>query len=164
MKKILVIGCSGTGKSTFSQKLQAKLGIPLIHLDHQYWKPGWVRPDETEWEKHVQDLLQEEKWIMDGNYSGTFDLRIPAADSVILLDRSRWLCAYRVVKRAFQGRTEPEIPSCSERVSFELLRWILWRYPRRSRKKILEMLEGLRVEKKIFILKSEKEVEQFLAE
>ena len=76
MKKILVIGCCGAGKSTFSKKLQAILKLPLIHLDAHYHKPSWVEPEKEEWEKVLKQILSQESFIMDGTYLESLDERI----------------------------------------------------------------------------------------
>jgi adenylate kinase family enzyme len=75
MKRVLVIGSSGAGKSTFSRRLGEITGIKVIHLDKLHWRAGWVEPSKIEWRKTVEDNLKKEAWIMDGNYSGTLALR-----------------------------------------------------------------------------------------
>ena len=86
MKKILVIGCCGAGKSTFSKKLHKILKLPLIHLDTYYHKPNWEEPEKEDWKKIVSSLAHRKEWIMDGNFSDTFDIRIPRSDTIIYLD------------------------------------------------------------------------------
>ena len=68
-ERILVIGCCGSGKSTFSKKLHKILKLPLIHLDKYYHKPNWEEPELVEWKKTVFFLSQKPLWIMDGNYA-----------------------------------------------------------------------------------------------
>src|SRR5258708_34881120 len=96
MQRVLVIGCSGAGKSTLSHKLAATLDLPLVPLDRVYWKPGWIEPTKDEWRRIVQALVAEPAWLIDGDYSGTFDLRMPRADTVIWLayPRARSLAPY----------------------------------------------------------------------
>ena len=86
MKKVLVIGICGAGKSTLIQILSKKFDLPIIHLDQHYWKDGWVEPSKEEWNQKLNSLLNNEKWVMDGNYSSSFDIRFPAADTLIYLD------------------------------------------------------------------------------
>ena len=88
MQKILVIGCCGAGKSTFSRKLNNIINLELIHLDQYYHKPNWEEPDKEKWEKIVSHLVQKPSWIMDGNYKGTFDVRFKEANTIIYLDYS----------------------------------------------------------------------------
>ena len=98
-KRILVIGCPGSGKTTLSKKLKKKLKLPLIHLDKFYHKPNWVEPEKTEWKKIVERLAKKTTWIMDGNYADSFDIRFSRADTVIYLDYTSIKCFYRVIKR-----------------------------------------------------------------
>lgn len=164
MKKILVIGCSGAGKSTFSKKLSESLNLEIINLDRYYWKPNWIKPLESEWMEIVRNLVKKESWIMEGNYSETFHLRMPEADTIILLDFSRLVCFFRVLKRRIVKNRADKIPGCREKIKFELARWILWRYPRVNRKNVLKTLEEFKGQKRIIILKSNKEIRRFLSE
>lgn len=120
MKKILIIGSGGVGKSTLARELGTILGLEVIHLDTWYWNPGWVETPKAEWQSIVQDLTLPESWIMDGNYSGTLDLRLSVADTVIFLDFTRILCLARVIKRRFMyaGQSRPDMASdCPERLN-----------------------------------------------
>jgi adenylate kinase family enzyme len=133
MRKVLVIGSGGAGKSTFARRLGARLKIKVIHLDSLYWRPGWAETPKAEWLKCVEELLKEESWIMDGNYSGTLELRLESCDTVIFLDLPRSVCLWRVVKRLLQyrNRSRPDMADeCPEKLNLEFLRWV-WGYPRR---------------------------------
>ena len=99
MKKVLVIGSSGAGKSTFSRRLSDLTGIEIIHLDKLHWKPNWTEPSKEEWKATLEKAMRGETWIMDGNYSNTLDIRIPACDTVIFLETPPAVCVYRVLKR-----------------------------------------------------------------
>src|SRR5580765_7184882 len=94
MKRILVIGSGGAGKSTFAKRLGEILKIEVIHLDSLYWKPGWIEPPKPEWKKTIERLLTRDFWVMDGNYSGTLDVRFEACDTVIFLDIARMICLW----------------------------------------------------------------------
>src|SRR5204862_4664583 len=85
-RRVLVTGLAGSGKSTFSRSLAAKTGLPLIHLDIHFWKPGWVEPSEAEWREKQRGLLAGDAWIVDGNYHETLDLRLERADTILFLD------------------------------------------------------------------------------
>ncbi|MSO96553.1 MAG: hypothetical protein EXQ81_12335 [Thermoleophilia bacterium] len=84
--RVLVTGLTGSGKSTFSRLLAARTGLPLIHLDLHFWKPGWVAPPEDEWREKQSGLLAGDAWIADGNYNETLDLRLELADTVVFLE------------------------------------------------------------------------------
>jgi adenylate kinase family enzyme len=99
MKRVVVIGSGGAGKSTFSRRLHAATGLPLIHLDRLFWRPGWTEMPNEEWRATNEMLVKAEAWIIDGNYGGTMDVRLAAADTIIFLDLPRLVCLYRVLKR-----------------------------------------------------------------
>ena len=99
MKKIILIGSGGSGKSTLASQLGEKLKIKVYHLDALFWKPNWVGVPKDEQRKVQNDLVKEEKWIIDGNYGGTMDIRINAADTIIFLDFPRIICVFRAFKR-----------------------------------------------------------------
>jgi adenylate kinase family enzyme len=162
MKKILILGSSGAGKSTLAKRLHEILGIDIIHLDQHYWKPNWTKTESEEWQKKVEELLKKDEWIMDGNYRSTMDLRLPQADIIIWLDFPPIVCLYRILKRRLKNNRVDEIDGCQERISFELLRWILWKFPRENRKDIIKRLEAVKKEKNVFIFKSNEDVESFL--
>ena len=164
MKKILIIGSGGAGKSTLSRQLGAILNLEVIHLDALYWHSGWVETPKPEWRQIVQELTVRESWVMDGNYSGTMDIRLLAADTIIFLDFPRILCLWRVIKRGWQyaGKTRPDMGSgCPEQLNWEFLKWV-WTYPRDRRPGILEKLSQLAPHQKVIILRSPSEVKQFL--
>src|SRR5690349_18913828 len=99
MKRVVVIGSGGSGKSTFSRELGRATGIPVIHLDREFWRPGWEETPKDEWNALVAELLAGESWIMDGNFGGTREMRMQAADTIIFLDLPRRVCLYRILKR-----------------------------------------------------------------
>jgi hypothetical protein len=101
-RRVLVIGQAGSGKSTFSSALAKRTGLPVVHLDVHYWKPGWVRPSEAEWRERQRDLLGGDAWIADGNDLETLDLRLERADAVVLLDTPWWTCAGRAFSRGIR--------------------------------------------------------------
>ncbi|MES1043780.1 DNA topology modulation protein [Heyndrickxia oleronia] len=164
MKKIVLIGSGGSGKSTLARQLGEKLKIRIYHLDSLFWKPNWVGVPKDEQIKVQSEVVKKEKWIIDGNYGGTMDIRLNAADTIIFLDIPRTTCVFRAFKRVLQYRnkTRPDMgEGCKERFSFEFFKWI-WDYPKTKKPEILEKLQELSKEKAIIILKSPKDVEKFL--
>lgn len=101
-RRILVIGPAGCGKSTFSLALSTRTGLPVVHLDVHYWRPGWVKPSEDEWREQQRDLLSGNAWIADGNDLETLDLRLERAEDVVLLDTPWWICARRAFLRGLR--------------------------------------------------------------
>lgn len=165
MKKVLIIGSSGAGKSTLAKKLGGKTGLKVIHLDKIYWKPNWVEPTKDEWREALERVMREcDAWIMDGNFSGTLDLRLPACDTVIFLDMPPAVCIYRVLKRAAfsYGKTRSDMAECCpEHFDWEFLKWI-WDFENRSKGKMEKLLKKYEKEKTIIRLKSKREVRNFL--
>ena len=167
-KRILILGSGGSGKTSFSRKLAAKMQIPAIHLDTLYWEAGWKEPDKNQWQSRVAELVKQPTWVMDGNYSGTLNLRLPPAEWIIFLDIPNWLCVWNIFKRRIQyakaGRdARPEMPpGCPETVNLRFLVWV-WQYPRHSRPKVFQALEKWKTpEARVLILNNYKAIDQFL--
>ncbi|MEH2302973.1 MAG: DNA topology modulation protein [Nostoc sp.] len=164
MKKILIIGSGGAGKSTLARELGTILSLEVIHLDAWYWNPGWVETPKAEWQSIIQDLTLREYWIMDGNYRGTLDVRLSVADTVIFLDFPRLLCLSRVIKRRlmYAGQSRPDMASdCPEILNWEFLKYI-WSYPITRRPGILEKLSQITLKQQVIILCKPTEVREFL--
>jgi adenylate kinase family enzyme len=164
MRKVLVIGSGGAGKSTFAERLGERTGLPVIHLDSLFWRAGWKETPRDVWAARVDELLKGDEWIMDGNYGGTMERRLAACDTVVFLDLPRTLCLWRVVLRSlrYRGRTRPDMAEgCDERMTWEFVRWV-WDYPRTRRPGVLKRLGGLREGQRVFRLRSRREVRRFL--
>lgn len=101
-RRVIVTGLAGSGKSTLSIALAKKTGLPLIHLDLEYWKPGWVDPSLDEWRQKQREVLAGDAWIADGNYHETLELRLERADTVLFLDVPWWRCSARALVRGFE--------------------------------------------------------------
>ena len=160
----MVIGCCGAGKSTFSKRLSIITELEIIHLDQYYWKPNWKETEKPEWNKIVKKLLTRPKWIMDGNYGGTMDIRISRADTIIFLDYSTIKCLWRITKRIFkyQGRERPDMPiGCKERFDLKFYHYVAT-YNLTRRKNILESLRKIKEKKQILIFKNDIESDSFL--
>ena len=166
MKKILVIGSGGVGKSIFARRLGAVLKLEVIHLDALYWSSGWVEMPKDKWRVVVEELLRRDSWIMDGNYGGTFDMRLAACDAVLFLDLPRLVCLQRVLKRRarYHKATRPDMAGgCDERLSWEFVKWV-WNYPSKKKPAILEKLKSVSQTKPVVILRSDSEIEGFLTD
>jgi adenylate kinase family enzyme len=166
MRRVLVIGSGGSGKSTVSAKLGELLNVEVSHLDKLYWRAGWVEPETDEWIKTITNLIETDSWIIDGNYSGTLELRLQRCDTVVFLDLSRALCLWRILKRFFvyRGGTRPDVAEgCPESLNFEFVSWV-WNYPRRSRPKVIKRLQEHAQGKQIFWLRTRSDVQRFLSQ
>ncbi len=164
MNKIMIIGCCGAGKSTLARALNSTLNIPLLYLDQYYWKPNWQASERNEWETTIKDLAAKESWIMDGNYKGTMDIRMAQADTIIMLNRSRYICMVRVMKRVLLniGRVRADMPQgCKERFDFEFLKYV-WNFNKTQGLALIEKLNAMKNEKLILIFDNDNEIKTFL--
>ena len=163
--RIAVIGSSGAGKSTFSRLLGEITGLPVVHLDRLYWHPGWVQTPREQWVEAQRETIEQDKWVIDGNYGSTMDMRLEAADTVIFLDFPRTLCLVRALKRRVQyhGRTRPDLgEGCEEKMDLEFLKWI-WDFPKRERGNILSRLDAASQRGKAIVhLRSPRQTDEYL--
>ena len=165
MKRVLVIGAGGSGKSTFARQLGDLLDIEVKHLDKLFWRAGWQETPKDEWLRTVKELTSKECWILDGNYGGTLEVRMQQCDTIIFLDMSRFLCLWRIAKRRLlyrEGSRPDMAEGCPEQLNWEFVRWV-WSYSRRSRPKIVKLLREHSETKQIVWLRSRADVKKFLA-
>jgi len=164
MKRVLVLGPAGSGKSTFAKKISKKLKVPCIHLDSHYWRPNWVPTPKEEWPAIVQSLIEGDEWVIDGNYSTTLEMRIQRADSAIFLDIPRRVSLWRILKRRIlhRGQVRPEMPEgCYEKIDWEFIKWI-WGFPKRSRWRVLEILDRYANSVKVVKIRKSRDMTIFL--
>jgi adenylate kinase family enzyme len=164
LRRILILGPSGSGKSTVGKKIGSILGIPTVHLDMHYWKPNWIETPKDEWLGKVKELISSKTWVMDGNYTSTLQMRVDVADTIIFLEATRRVSYFRVLIRYLRnrGKTRPDITEgCFEKIDMEFIRYI-WDYPRNRKPVILRFFEKLRASRNVYILRNQKEIEEFV--
>jgi adenylate kinase family enzyme len=161
-QRILVLGSSGSGKTTFAIRLGQILNIEPIHLDACFWKPGWVNTPKSEWREIVSSLVQQDSWIMDGTYESTLDIRIPAADAIILIDRSRWGCLWRILKRkaTVDDLRRPDAVA-GQKLDLAFLRYI-WQYPKVTQPFVFDEIRRFGPQKMSFVVHSSTQIERLL--
>lgn len=164
MRRILVIGSGGAGKSTLAVRLGEKLGLPVVHLDRLYWYGDWQHLDNDAFDKALAAELEKPAWVMDGNYGRTLPWRLACCDTVIYLDYPVWTCLRGVIRRAkqYRGAVRPDMGGqCTERVRPEFLRWIL-SFRRKKRPAILKLLEQAGTDVKAYRFTCRRQAESFL--
>lgn len=166
MRRVLIIGNSGGGKSTLARRLGAKLGLPVIHLDVLFWKPGWIESDDDEFRARTAVALDAPAWVCDGNFDGSWDLRMPLADTIVWIDQPAWLCLVRAIWRVVEHRdgTRPDMAEgCRESVDFKFYHFI-WTFGRKVRPKLEAALAEHGAHARVVRLKNDRQVADFLAQ
>ncbi len=136
VERVAIVGPGGAGKSTFARALGDVTGLPVVHLDREFWSPGWVECPRDAWRRRQRELCAGDRWILDGNYGGTFDERFARADTVIVIARRTWACVAAAVWRTARHHGEPlQAEGCPERFQLSFYRWI-WHYERDSRPRL----------------------------
>ena len=157
-KKILVVGCPGSGKSTFAKELHTKTRLPLIHLDNLWWKADRTHISREEFDGKLAEVMSGDAWILDGNYSRTMETRFCFSDTVFFLDYPEDICMEGILRRIGRKRedlpwveTEPD-PALEEQVRS---------YPDTGRRQVLELMERY-PEKKTYVFRSRSEADAWL--
>jgi adenylate kinase family enzyme len=164
MQRVLIVGICGAGKSTLARELAARLNLPLVHLDREFWQPGWILPEPAWWQTHVRELAAGDRWIMDGSYASTLHHRLPRADTIVHLDFPRSIAMYRILKRIMftYGKTRPDLADrCPEQFDWEFLQYA-WAFPKNERPKLESSLASLDRDQTLIRLTRPREVRRFL--
>jgi len=162
--RIILVGSMGSGKSWLSKRIAEITGYPLFHLDVEHWKPGWVADSKEEKIARQQEIISGEKWIIDGNYGSTMELRFAAADLIIYLDINRLVCMWSAAKRTGKKRSDLpdylEEPKVTSKVFLDICKWI-WQFRKKSGKTIMSLHEKY-PEKEFLHIKSRRQVKKLL--
>lgn len=166
MKRVIIIGNGGSGKSTFSKKLNKHLNLELIHLDNLFWKPNWEQTPKLEWREIVKEIIQKDNWIIEGNFNSTLELRIERADTIIFFDIPRFICLWNTTKRVIKGKyfkveRDDITKGCNEKFDLLFYKWI-WNYNKSVRPRYLNLLDSLKSEKRVIIFNNYRAVNRFL--
>ena len=158
MKKVIVIGCPGSGKSTVSRALHNKTGIPLYHLDMMYWNADKTTVEKSVFLERLSVVLEKDEWIIDGNYGSTMELRMAECDTVIFLDYPLEVCLGGIKER--RGKPRRDMPWIETEEDVEFIEFIK-SYNEQQKPKVLELLEKYS-DKNIVIFKSREQADAFL--
>lgn len=159
MQKVIVIGCPGSGKSTFSRALSQISGLPLTHLDMLYWNADKTTVERSVFIERLSEVLQKDAWIIDGNYGSTMELRMQECDTVIFLDYPADICLQGVRNR--QGKPRPDMPWVETEEDTEFLEYIQNFY-KENRPQVLELLQKYS-HKNIYVFQNRTEADVFLS-
>ena len=161
MKKVIIIGCPGSGKSTFAKSLHKITDIPLVHLDMLYWNADKTTVEKSLFLDRLLKAMQNDRWIIDGNYASTMELRMQACDTVIFLDYPLETCLKGIAERKGKARSDmPWIePSQDDEEFIEFIK----NYNSQNRPKVMELLNKYS-DKDIFIFSARSQADEFLAE
>jgi adenylate kinase family enzyme len=147
VERVAILGSGGAGKSVLAAAIAERTGLPVVHLDVVYWEPGWKEPPPEEFAAALDSAVAEERWILDGNFlrDGDPDPRFARAGTVIFLDLPRTTCLWRIAARLvrdWRGSRRDLPEGCYEGVDVSFWLWV-WRYPQRSRPRVLALLDDL---------------------
>lgn len=157
MEKIIVIGCPGAGKSSFSRRLREKTDLPLYYLDMIWHKPDKTNITRDEFDAALSDILKKDKWIIDGNYSRTLEMRLKACDTVFMLDFPTAVCLEGARSRI--GKKREEMPWIEEEFDPEFKQYII-NFANTKLPHIYELLNKYK-DKNIIVFKSREELNRF---
>lgn len=159
MNRIAVIGCPGSGKSTFARALHERKGLPLFHLDNIWWKPDRTHVTHEEFDTAVWEILSRDAWIVDGNYSRTVEMRIKACDTVIFLDYDEQICMEGIASRV--GEQRPDMPWTEQTLDPELVALVKG-FRTEQRPEILALLDRYAEDREILIFRTRESAAQWL--
>ena len=159
MQKVMVIGCPGSGKSTFSRALSQITSLPLTHLDMLYWNADKTTVERSVFLERLSEVLQKDAWLIDGNYSSTMELRMQECDTVFFLDYPADICLQGVKDR--QGKPRPDMPWVETEEDTEFLEYIQ-NFHKENRPQVLELLQKYS-HKTIYVSQNRTEADVFLS-
>ena len=158
--RIIILGCSGSGKSTLASRLHERTDLPLFHLDNIWWKENRTHISRDEFDGRLAEILKGESWILDGDYSRTYEVRIRSCDTIIFLDYSEAECMEGIKKRV--GKSRPDIPWVEHSLDPELVEMV--RNYRRDNRPVLHSLFKKYPDRKKIIFKTRAQADRWLSE
>lgn len=157
-KRIIVLGCPGSGKSTFSKELHKLTTLPLVHLDNIWWKEDHTNISCDEFDRKINLILQGKEWIIDGDYSRTYEKRIKACETLFFLDYSEKQCMEGIIERVGKDRTD--IPWTENALDPELVT-LVKEYKTKNRLELYELFKKYN-QKQILIFKSRAQADEWI--
>ena len=158
-KRIIIIGCSGSGKSTLAKRLQSLTGLPLWHLDNIWWKADRTHITREEFDRKLQEILQGDEWIIDGDYSRTIEPRFLRCDTVVFLDLSEEACMEGITERVGKQRTD--IPWTESVLDPELVD-LVRNYRKENRPRVYDLIRK-HPDKQVYVFGTRGEAEAWIS-
>ncbi len=158
MKKVIIIGCPGAGKSTFARKLHKAAGLPLYYLDMLWHKPDKTNYTREEFDQSLAEIMKLDEWIIDGNYIRTLEMRLACCDTVFLLDLPTELCLKSVENRI--GTKREDMPWVETELDEEFRGWILG-FPKDQLPEIYRLLDKYKESVQIIVFKTREEADDY---
>ncbi len=159
MNKVIIIGCPGSGKTTFAEKLQKCTGLPLYYLDAIWHKPDRTHIPREEFDKRISDIFATPKWIIDGNYNRTIEMRLKECDTVFLFDLPTEVCIQGATERLGKGRYD--MPWIEKELNPEFEDFIK-EFAEKSLPRIYELIEKYISKKQVIIFKSREDADDYI--
>ncbi len=160
MNKVIVIGCPGSGKTTFAEKLNKCTGLPLYYLDAIWHKPDKTHILRDEFDERISEIFATDKWIIDGNYKRTIEMRLKECDTVFLFDFPTNVCLQGATERIGKGRYD--LPWIETELDPEFKQFIE-EFSEKTLPYIYELIDKYRAEKQVIIFKSREEADRFIS-
>ena len=160
MKKVIIIGCPGSGKSTFARKLHDKLSLPLFHLDMLYWNKDKTTVTKDVFLNRLNDIMSKPEWIIDGNYSSTMEMRMSACDTVFFLDYPTSVCLEGIEAR--KGKSRPDMPWTESGDTDAEFIYFIKNYNSQTRPEVIKLLEKYS-SKNIIVFHSRNDADEYLS-
>ncbi len=159
MKKVIVIGCPESGKTTFAEKLNKCTGLPLFYLDAIWHKPDKTHIPREAFDERISEIFSMPEWIIDGNYSRTIEMRLKECDTVFLFDLPTEICVQGATERIGKGRYD--LPWLETEADPEFMQFIK-DFPHTSLPKIYELIDKYKESKNVFVFKSREDADEFI--
>ena len=159
MNRIIVVGPSGAGKSEFSRKLNKILNIPLFHLDNIFWNEDKTHISREDFDLKLNEILNKNSWIIDGDYSRTYEIRFKSADTVFFLDYTKDVCLAGANSRI--GKKRDDLPWIEEEFDSEFKEWII-NWFTEIKPILMNLIDKYKNDKRIIIFNSREEANDYI--
>ena len=159
MKRVIIIGPGGAGKSYFSKQLAGITNLPLYHLDNIFWNSDRTHISREEFDEKLFEILKKDSWIIDGDYSRTYELRMSYADTIYFLDFPLEVALLGVESRI--GKPRSDIPWKENIFDPDFKTWIIDWY-KKTEPWVYHLMEKYQNTKEFIVFKSRDEMNSYI--